>query len=300
MFIGVSGIIFTSANADKYFNFSIQPNAVTSTGKTFGGNIELPNVNCYVKVSTVGLDKNGEKVISSKDSNFFIKHPTTTFSLVDGISKSEITSFEITPKIRCEFLSGKYVPMTLQTANLKAFVMAKDSTNHEIEVWNGIKTGKDVPINFNHEEPITKFTVNSVDLYKYMEKGDYKTLLTFQVTGTLDFIYTNYNTVHYSITVPRDSVQTYIETTVTKDVPAQTSPDNNDRTLGSDPKSKGMGIEPITDDLTKLLSCGADVPCLTQQTFIPYYIAMIGAVFLIGAITTKNHPVFDSYGERLR
>lgn len=300
MFIGVAGILFTGANADKYFTFAIKPNAVTSTGVTFGGNVELPDVNCLTKVTTNGYDKNN-KIILTDDSPFFEKHPKTTYSLVGGADNSEVVKFEITPKIRCEFINNaKYVPMTLQTANIKAFVMAKDSKNVEKEVWNGVMVGKDIPIVNNHEEEITKFTVNTSDLFKYMEKGEYKTLLTFQITGTMDFIYTGYNTVHYAITVPRDSVQTYIETTVTKDTPAQTQSSND--STSSDPKVKDAGTEQITDDLTKLSLCATtvDIACLSQSDFIPYYIGGLGFVFLIGAMTTKNHPVFDQYGNRLR
>ena len=293
LFVGVSGFLLTSANADKYFTFEIQPNTVAGFQ-----NIELPNVLCYTKVTTEGFDKSG-KVVLTENSQFFQKRPITTFSLVGGVDKSEITKFEITPKIRCEV--DLNVPMTITTANLKAFVMAKNSKNVQSEVWNGINTGKDIPIKDNHEVELTKFTVNTVDLFKYMEKGQYTTLLTFQVTGDMSFVYVvTPNAKPYNITVPRDSVQTYVDLEVTKDVTAQTKPE--DDTRDSDPKTQDRNITPVDDDLKKLGLCitTADITCLTQQNYIPYYIGGIGFVFLIGAMTTRNHPVFDAYGNRLR
>ena len=298
MFLGVSGFIVTSASADKYFSFEIQPNAVTSSGSEFGGNIELPNVLCYTKVTTIGLDKSGKTVVT-ENSQFFQKRPTTTYSLIGGVDNSEVVKFEITPKIRCEV--DYNVPMTIKVANLKAFVMAKDSKNVQKEVWNGINTDKDIPIKDNHEVEITKFTVNTVDLFKYMEKGEYKTLLTFQVTGDMSFVYlVAPNVVPYSITVPRDSVQTYVDLKVTKDAPAQTS--SGDDTRDSDPRTTDYNTLPISDDFTKLGLCiqTMDISCLSQQNYIPYYIGAIGFIFLIGAVTTKNHPIFDAYGNRIK
>jgi hypothetical protein len=304
LFVAVSGILFSTASADRQFFFEIQPNAVTSTGVTFGGNVELPNTLCKIKTTTEGFDKNG-KVVLTEQSDFFDKHPITTYSLVGGESKSEITKFVLTPKIRCEFIDGNYVPMTVKVANLKAFVMAKDSKGNNIEVWNGIQTTKDVPIVFNHEEEFTKYTVNTSDLFKYMEKGQYETFLTFQLTGTLDMIYTGYDTVHYAITIPRDSViNKSIAFSVTKDTQSTTTTTTSGGdSQNTDPKvPKTPDINPIIDDLQKLSLCvtTADVPCLTQQDYIPYYIGGLGFVFLIGAMTTRNHPVFDSYGNRMR
>ena len=57
LFVAISGILFTSANADKYFTFEIQPNAFT-------GNIELPNVLCYIKTTTEGFDKDGKLILT--------------------------------------------------------------------------------------------------------------------------------------------------------------------------------------------------------------------------------------------
>jgi hypothetical protein len=114
-------------------------------------------------------------------------------------------------------------------------------------------------------------------------------------------VYTDFNTVHYAITIPRDSViQKSIAFSVTKDTQTSTTIGGSQNT---DPKvPKTPDINPIIDDLQKLSLCvtTADVPCLTQQDYIPYYIGGLGFVFLIGAMTTRNHPVFDSYGNRMR
>lgn len=310
VFLIGAGLLFSSASADKYFTFEIQPNAVTSSGVQFGGNIELPNVLCFIKVTTEGLDKDG-KVILTKQSQFFKKSPSTTYSLVDGQTKSEITSFKVTPKIRCDKVgepaSLAFVPMILKSAELKAYVMAKQANTDvaKKEVWNNIKTAKDIPIQNGQEKEITSYTVNTVDLFKYMEKGSYEAELTFQVTGTLNFVYEKYPAPVYSITVPRESVQTWVYAQVTKDQEPQTPVDNpkpEEGTKETDPKTPTDGIKPITDDLLKLSICltTADVPCLTQQNYIPYFIGGLGFVVLIGAMTTRNHPVFDQFGNRIR
>lgn len=293
LFIGIAGFLFSSANADKYFTFQIQPNALADFK-----NIELPNVLCITKVTTEGFDKDGN-VVLTEQSRPFEKHPITTYSLIGGKDNSEVVKFEITPKIRCEV--EKNIPMTITVANLKAFVLAKDSKNTSHEVWNHINVAKNIPIVNNHEEHITTFTVNTIDLFKYLEKGQYHTLLTYQVTGDLSFVYNVApKAIPYNIHIPRDSIQTYVDLDVTKDTPAQTPSD--DDTRQSDPNSKNINTVAITDDLQKLSLCVAtvDVPCLTQQSHIPYYIGALGLVCLIGAVTTKSHPVFDSFGNRLK
>ncbi len=58
----------------------------------------------------------------------------------------------------------------------------------------------------------------------------------------------------------------------------------------------------ITDDFFIITTCLTtfDTACLAQTQFIPYYLGLLGGIFLIGAVTTRNTPVaFDNFGNRI-
>ena len=61
LFVGVSGLLFASTTSSQFFAFEIEP-------LSFGGNVELPNILCNVKVTVQGFDKNGNEVIEKQSS----------------------------------------------------------------------------------------------------------------------------------------------------------------------------------------------------------------------------------------
>lgn len=301
LFIAITGIIFTGVNPAKIMAFEIEPLSVT--------NIDLPNVTCYTKVTTNGLDDSGTIVLTD-DSPFLQKAPRTTFSLVGGVDNSDVVEFTVTPKTRCEV--DLNVPMVLKESDLHVYVLGKDSQNRTIEIYNApMKTLDDVPIVNNHEEEITEFKIRTVDLMKYLENGDYSTLLTFQIAGTLTFGYDHNDPivagVNYEIVVPRDSINSFLELDVTKDIePVNFTPTTCAEGEASTPNGSCVPIidrPPIIDNqvldvVEEFTFCAGllDTGCLTQDKFLPYYILGAGGIILVGAMTTRNTKAFDAYG----
>ncbi len=322
LFAGISGILIQGVSADNYYTFEIPiPNELRIAGETdvrtdTSPDIpvadidagDLSGVLCYIKSSMIGYDTSGNPQIT-EDSPFLLKYPKAQ-SLVAGASGDVVSYYEVIPKIRCE-VDGDY-PMTINTASLKAFVLS--TNDQQVEVWNSGNSiiTRDIPIVFNHEEEITTFKINTVDVYRGLPTGDYTTDLIFQVSGIMDIDYDNFSGDYQNIIeIPRDSIQTGITVPVSKAGETGTG-------TGIEEKKKIVDCikpqimneagecvdekDPIVTNIYKeFSSCmqSFDVDCLMQEKFIIYYIGSLGAIILLGAVTTRNKPMFDQLGNRV-
>lgn len=296
LFVGISGLLFASSNSSQFFAFELNP-------LSFGGNVELPNIKCNVKVTVDGYDKNGNKVLTEQ-SSFLEKNPTTTFSLVGGQDNSEIDKFDVSNKMRCEFINNSpYVDMTVKKSDLDVTIYAKDSKGVENNVWNNnIMSFTAIPIVENNEKVLSKISANTVDIKKYLENGDYETTLRFVTSGNVEIFYDVAPDVVYDVTIPNDKVETYITLNVQKDGIVEVPP------KGNEPPTKENGnnednplINPLSD-IDEFTSCiqSFDTQCLAQDKFLPLYIGGFGFVFLVGAVGTRKQPLFDQFGNRVR
>ncbi len=289
LFVAISGIILSSANSNTVFGFELNPLA-------FAGNIDLPDVICNVKATVNGLDENNE-IIVTEDSTPFEKHPRTTFSLVGGIDNSDVTSFDINTKMRCDFIDTPFVDMTADSSDLTVIIFAKDSKGVEKQVWNNsVKSTSDVPIVNNHEETLSKVNARVVDIEKELEKGDYTTTLRFVVFGDVKLFYDVVSSVKYNVAIPDNKIQTFITLDVTKDTePEDVLVDKELKEKPQDPSVTSI------NDIKELTTCiqTINTNCLLQSKFMPYYIGSFGLVFLVGALSTRNRPMFDQFGNRV-
>ena len=308
MFVGISGILFASSSSSQFYSFGISPLSYISP---FGGNIELPDTVCNFKVTVEGIDKNG-KIVLSEQSSFLEKNPTTTFSLVGGLDNSEIDKFNISNKMRCEFINNApYVDMTANYSDLKINIFAKDSKGIENNVWNNVvRSNTGIPIVENNEVVLSTISANTVDIKKYLENGDYETTLRFVTFGNVQLNYDVVPSVNYKVTIPDNKAQTFITLDVQKD--GKVEPPKEPRQpqqpqqpqqpkLPEQPKLPDDPVSPLStvEEFTKCIQA-FDTSCLAQDKFLPYYIGSFGLVFLVGAVGTRNKPMFDQFGNRSR
>ena len=294
LFVGISGILFASSSSSQFYSFGISP-------LSYGGNIELPDTVCNFKVTVDGLDKNG-KIVLSEQSSFLEKNPTTTFSLVGGIDNSEIEQFKVSNKMRCEFINNApYVDMTASYSDLKINIFAKDSKGVENNVWNNVvRSNADIPIVENNERVLSTVYANTSDIKKYLENGDYETTLRFVTFGNVQLNYDAVPSVNYKVTIPDNKAQTFITLDVQKDgkVEPPKEPKQPDPKQPEDPKNPVNPLSTV-DEFTKCIQA-FDMSCLAQDKFLPYYIGSFGLFFLVGAVGTRNKPMFDQFGNRSR
>ena len=286
--------MFASSSSSQFYSFAISP-------LSYAGNVELPDTVCNFKVTVDGLDKNG-KIVLSEQSSFLEKNPTTTFSLEGGIDNSEIEQFKVSNKMRCEFVNNApYVDMTANYSDLKINIFAKDSNGNEKNVWNNaIRTSTGIPIVENNEKLLSTVYANTSDIKNYLENGDYETTLRFVTFGNVQLNYDVVPSVNYKVTIPDNKAQTFITLDVQKDgkvVPAK-DPKQPDPKQPEDPESP---INPLStvEEFTKCIQA-FDMSCLAQDKFLPYYIGSFGLFFLVGAVGTRNKPMFDQFGNRSR
>lgn len=292
LFVGVSGILFASTTSSQFFAFEVKPLSFK--------NIDLPNIVCNVKATVEGYDKNGNEVLKEQ-STFLEKNPRTTFSLIGGQDNSEIEKFDVSNKMRCEFIDDTpYVDMTVKKSDLDVVIYAKDAVGVEKQVWNNnIKSLNAVPIVENKEKVLSKLSANTVDIKKFLDNGDYETTLRFVTSGNVEIFYDVAPTVVYDVTIPNDKVETYITLNVQKDGIVEVPPKGDDP-KDDDPKDDDTLVNPL-DDIEEFTKCiqSLDMQCLAQDKFLPLYIGGFGFIFLVGAVGTRKRPMFDQFGNRV-
>lgn len=294
LFVGVSGLLFASTTSSQFFAFEIEP-------LSYGGNIELPNIVCNVKATVEGFDKNGNEVLK-KQSSYLEKNPRTTFSLIGGQDNSEIEKFDVSNKMRCEFINDTpEVDMTTKSSDLDVIIYAKDAKGVEQQVWNNnAKSLTAIPIVGNNEKVLSKLSANTIDIKKFLDNGDYETTLRFVTSGEVKIFYDVAPSVIYEVVIPSDKVETFITLNVQKDGIVKVSPKGDDPkddpSKGNDPK-----VNPL-DDIEEFTKCiqSFDMQCLAQDKFLPLYIGGFGFVFLVGAVGTRKRPMFDQFGSRVQ
>lgn len=328
--VGVIGLIYAGSNHNDILAFEIPiPNELRIAGgddpHNTGDQLDIPDpdidagdlsgVLCFIKSTMQGYTVNGNLVLTEQ-SPFLFQYPRIQ-SLTGGELNSEIDHYKVVPKIRCE-VQGDY-PMTITQASLKAFVVSTNQETKDVrEVWDsGVsRVVRDIPIVFNHEEELTVFTVKSSDIENYLASGEYQTELKFQVSGTMDIEYDNFQISGKQnlITIPRESIQT--KTNVIVSIIGETGIDGEP--IPIEPKGKELptctngqqlndagvcaDVEPSNVNFyTELSSClqTFDTNCLMQQKFIPLYAGSVGMLFLLGAVGTRNKPMFDQFGNRM-
>ena len=293
LFVGVSGLLFASTTSSQFFAFELTP-------LSYGGNIELPNILCNVKVTVQGFDKNGIEVIE-RQSSYVEKNPSTTFSLIGGQDNSEVEKFDISNKMRCEFINDTpEVDMTTKSSDLDIIIYAKDAKGVEQQVWNNnVKSLTAIPIVENNEKVLSKLSANTIDIKKFLDNGDYETTLRFVTSGEVKIFYDVAPSVIYEVAIPSDKVETFITLNVQKDgiveVPPKGDDPKDEPPKGDDPK-----VNPL-DDIEEFTKCiqSFDTKCLAQDKFLPLYIGGFGFVFLVGAVGTRKRPMFDQFGNRV-
>jgi len=330
LFVGVSGLFVASSTTNGIIAFEIPiPPELRVVGDDISQNeidnitipepdgLDLSGVLCFIKSTSQGFDK-ANNVVFTGQSNFLVQYPRIQpNSLTGGDTNSDIVRYEFTPKLRCE-VDGDY-PMTIKTASVKGFITSTNQETHvEQEVWNsGIsKIVNNIPIVFNHEEEITTFSANAVDIEKHLASGEYQTKLKFQVSGTMEIEYDNFQLSTNEKTllkIPRESIETDFNVIVS--IPTvQTSSGEQEKedtgkelpecSNGQQLNDEGICADPEIETAnfyTELTSClqTFNVECLLQQKFIPLYAGGFGVLFLLGAVTTRNRPMFDQFGNRV-
>ena len=293
LFVGVSGLLFASTTSSQFFAFEIKPLSFK--------NIDLPNIVCNVKATVEGFDKNGNEVLK-KQSSYLEKNPRTTFSLIGGQDNSEIEKFDISNKMRCEFIDDTpYVAMTTKSSDLDIIIYAKDAKGVEQQVWNNnAKSLTAIPIVENNEKVLSKLSANTIDIKKFLDNGDYETTLRFVTSGEVKIFYDVAPSVIYEVVIPSDKVETFITLNVQKDgiveVPPKGDDPKDDPPKGNDPKVSPLGD---IEEFTKCIQ-SFDMQCLAQDKFLPLYIGGFGFVFLVGAVGTRKRPMFDQFGSRVQ
>lgn len=294
LFVGVSGLLFASTTSSQFFAFEIEP-------LSYGGNIELPNIVCNVKATVEGFDKNGNEVLK-KQSSYLEKNPRTTFSLIGGQDNSEIEKFDVSNKMRCEFINDTpEVDMTTKSSDLDIIIYAKDAKGVEQQVWNNnAKSLTAIPIVENNEKVLSKLSANTIDIKKFLDNGDYETTLRFVTSGEVKIFYDVAPSVIYEVAIPSDKVETFITLNVQKDGIVEVSPKGNDP-KDDPPKGNDPKVNPL-DDIEEFTKCiqSFDMQCLAQDKFLPLYIGGFGFVFLVGAVGTRKRPMFDQFGSRVQ
>ena len=294
--MAVVGLIFTTSTDSKIYAFEIIPLDIGSS------NITLPDINCNIKSTVNGLDVNGN-IVLTEQSSFFEKHPRTTFSLVGGIDNSVVVSFDIQNKMRCDFINNApFVPMTAVSSELKVVIYAKDQSGVEKEVWNNlVRVNVGVPIVNNTEEQLSEVNARTSDIHKYLPDGNYKTTLRFVTYGTVTLQYDVDQFAKYDVVIPDNKIVTFIDLDVQKtgtaggDGEPQKEPEPTPKSC----ESTNSCVPEITDIIQEFSLCASafDINCLMQSQFLPYYVGGFGAVFLIGAVTTRNSRMsFDQFG----
>ena len=141
---------------------------------------------------------------------------------------------------------------------------------------------------------------NTSDIKKYLENGDYETTLRFVTFGNVQLNYDAVPSVNYKVTIPDNKAQTFITLDVQKDgkVEPPKEPKQPDPKQPEDPKNPVNPLSTV-DEFTKCIQA-FDTSCLAQDKFLPYYIGSFGLIFLVGAVGTKNKPMFDQFGNRAR
>lgn len=342
--VGIIGLLYASSGTNDILVFQLTPLTiagencgVTSGGDEtdkFCGNIEFEEVSCIVKTTNEGYDKDG-KLLLRHQSTPFEKHPSTTLDLTIANTELIVSEFKVTPKLKCLYenkgniLFPEYNEMELQKASMEVFVLAQDKEQVIGEVWNNInpKVTRDVELKHNTEIELDSFAVKTDDLLKFLDAGEYESLLKFQASGSIDIGYPNFSTLSFNLDVPQESIQTFVTLDVSKDEPQTHTPEpvpdcepnerlidnkcviipecNDDQFLSNnvckdkdDDDEQEVNVMNFYEELTLCLQT-MDINCLLQQKFIPLYAGSFGVLFLLGAVTTRNKPMFDQFGNRV-
>lgn len=208
----VGGIALWSiiAPSTNIFSFQLLP-------LSFQGNVINPSIDCNAGVKNF-LHKGN--LIRDTASAFLSGSPSTTFSLIADTQglQDPVNYFDVQLRMRCQ-VDGN-TPITVVPENFKLAVWSQDSGKNKIKTFEQVKKSTQKELNFDHEETLVTFKVSSDDILQDLDKGNYRSWQEFKVSGNLVMHYKDYPTVKYALNVPEDTVRTWFEIHVEKDVEA--------------------------------------------------------------------------------
>lgn len=290
-------------------------------------NIENPDIFCYTKITTDVIDEDG-KIIASEQSAFFKGNPITTFSFVDTVKEQSVSGFKVTPKIKCNtpdtsdpFDFGQ-VPVVINDNDmvLKVFSKSADGT-YLIETFNAKITTNEIKLTNNQEQSLGSFTINSDDILKFVESGNYDSTQHIVLEGDFLIHWDGYPSVVYALTAGTNkqhdsegrinsiesSLITYREITI--DSSGAGVGEKKECGTGEFEKSgvcvKVTGgsssnpniIPTSTDIFSQFGQCvinNPDKSCLASSQFSPFYLGGVGLLAL--GFASKREPRQMVYG----
>lgn len=178
--------------------------------------IQLDGTTCYIK--TTGTAIKGS-LLNIQQSAMLTKHPSTswgqTLSLVDinGV-RDPITTFNITPKIRCDSTPNQ--TFILDSSDLKFQVLSQNKKLDKVQTYlKTLKTTNDILLKDNTEAEITTVAIKAEDIEANIPDKEFNSYQEFRTSGKLVIYYQNYPDTKYTIDIPDDSIRVYYNTLVT-------------------------------------------------------------------------------------
>lgn len=276
-------VFFISLDNNDAFRFQLSP-------LDFQGNVELPNVLCNVSQENRQFDINGNQLAYSDDS--LTQRPSTTFSVLNGNTESEIYKFNVKSFVQCDI--DYSVPMTVSHADLKTVVYGTDADGSVVSpdglgVWNQKTDEKKIPIKSGSKVEISAVSPLIEDIMKYQPEGEYDSNFEFTVYGTISMYYDQVPEVVYKIEIPKDSLSTTYSVKVTKDTPAQPGSPGSSPEPQDDGNSDGVNVLTKQFDLFgewfTLLSVGDYAGLMNIKFGLGY-----GVVAIILTVSLIAHP----------
>ena len=263
----------------------------TTDETTDDPNVSSSEIICKVSTSVSGVDSNGVQVIN-RESGVFSQNEVMSLDLVNPTNNKIIESLNMVNKLTCN-ISGNTSDLeniSVKSSALKTTIFGLVQSGAEKEIWNDkIINSNSINLSDNQEKILSSQSANVNDIHKYLPRGDYQTTIRIQTTG--DIILVNDSTYKTAtITIGTDNVITNIDLDVVKNSEPTPEPP-----VEPEPPVKPLSlIEEFTFCLNTL-----DTDCLMNQKFLPFYIGGVGFIFLIGAVGTRNKPMFDQFGNRV-
>lgn len=202
--------------------FIIMPAALVSLGynDVFSfkllsvNNVENPDLKCYVKSSGFTLKQNPEGTVISqgmtKQSQFYIKNPSTIFSIVDkeGV-QDPITQFKTQAKMRCDITDAlaPKIKLEMSTATILLEVYSQNEKQTKVLTYSESKTVNPLVLTDNKEVTLAEFTVDPYKIEQVLKTNGYNSYQEFRISGTINLNYDKYEGVVYQVQIPKDKVK---------------------------------------------------------------------------------------------
>lgn len=266
-------------------------------------------ITCYLKTTTDKLIDG--KIVETQQSKFLQTNPL--FSLVDSKTGKDVSSFDVTPKIRCDLPTpvreGTKNTMSVKSADLILNVYSKNDKNTKINTHDERKIIGGLELPDNTEKKLTIFSVKPSQIGDDLPEGDYPSQQEFRISGKVELNYVvQYKdntpiTYLYKITIPEDSIRTWSDLKVTGiqsgeggeeqiqcndgyievDGKCEPKPSDGDGNNPSESGGSGSGF----NEFIECIKSG-EISCMTQQGFLIYWAIVFIIILVLVAVVSSG------------